>query len=179
MCWKLRTFPSFIWFHPYFLLPWPHPAIQARFSDADIRCNNIYRLTSSVQFRSFYCKLSWDHMALKASSMKQPIHTSSHVIFSYPCCRTGISTSWVEPGSRQQHMRYGYGSQKSYCILNVSFSWQKRGRCFLSPYTGMQRVRMNTLHLKRFSGFAQKSCPENRKTFVRGTARIAEHFYEH
>lgn len=133
------------------------------------------------RFSSEALTISWAETtsALKASSTKQAIHTSHRVVFSYPCCRTGISTNWVEPGSRQQSRRYGYGSQKFYCIQNILFPWWKRGRCFLSPCTGMQRVRKNTLHLKRFSGFAPKSCPENRKAFVRGIGRIAEHFYEH
>lgn len=36
----------------------------------------------------------------------------------------------------------------------------------------------SALHLERFPGFAQKSCPENRNALVRGAGQRAEHFYE-
>lgn len=176
---NIRTFPSFIWFHPYFLLPWPHPSVQARPSDPDVRCKNTDQLTQSVQLRSFYHQLSHVHTSTE-SSIHERILSYSHVILGCPRCGTRISSSWVKPEHRQQHVRCGYGSQRLRCTQNVFFSEKNRGRCFLSPHTGIQRVRRNTLHLKRFSGLDfQKSCPENKNGFVRGARQRAEDFYEH
>lgn len=72
---KIRTFPSLIWFHPYFLLPWPHCSAQARPSDPDVRCKNMDQLTQSVQLRSFDHQLSRSTPALRVPSMNQSMLT--------------------------------------------------------------------------------------------------------
>lgn len=120
---KMRTFPSLIWFHPYFLLPWPHPSARATPSDPDARCKTTDQLTQSVQLRSFYNQLSTE------SSIHEPIHA----ILGYPHCRTGVSTSWVNLESRQKRVRCGYGSQ-SFTALKTCYSY-KIGAVVSYPHT--------------------------------------------
>lgn len=134
-------------------------------------CRMQKQISSLNQLSSEAFALSW--ATFTESSIHEPTHACTHVILGYPGCRTGISTSWVKLESRQQHLRCGYRSQRLHCTQITSFSWWKRGTGVSYPHT------LECRQWGRSSGFAQKSCPENRNAFLRGAGQRVERFNEH